>query len=30
MSNKNKKGGDTITSNLDRIRAFDDAYNNRD
>ena len=30
MSNKNKKGGDPITSNLDRIRAFDDAYNARD
>lgn len=29
MSNENK-GGDPITSNLDRIRAFDDAYNARD
>ncbi len=30
MSNENKKGGDPITSNLDKIRAFDDAYNARD
>jgi hypothetical protein len=33
MSNKNtfaKPGGDPMTSNLDRIKALDDAYNARD